>query len=94
MINELVQRFKIHLEEDGKSVKTIESYVGACIPHVEFSSMSIGDSYILQRKYRLALHSITTLIKHYMLYLPHKNQKVKDPLIVCGINRNFLIFLD
>lgn len=28
MINELVQRFKIHLEEDGKSPKTIESYVG------------------------------------------------------------------
>lgn len=25
MINELVQRFKIHLAEDGKSPKTIES---------------------------------------------------------------------
>lgn len=28
MKNELVQRFKIHLEEDGKSPKTIDSYVG------------------------------------------------------------------
>jgi integrase/recombinase XerD len=28
MINELVQKFKINLEEDGKSPKTIESYVG------------------------------------------------------------------
>ncbi|MBD7912092.1 site-specific integrase [Clostridium cibarium] len=27
MINELVQRFKIYLEENRKSVKTIESYV-------------------------------------------------------------------
>jgi integrase/recombinase XerD len=27
MINELVQKFKIHLEGDGKSIKTIESYV-------------------------------------------------------------------
>ena len=31
MINELVQRFKIHLEEGGKSTKTIESYVGVWI---------------------------------------------------------------
>lgn len=28
MINELIQRFKIHLEEDGKSTKTVESYIG------------------------------------------------------------------
>jgi integrase/recombinase XerD len=28
MINELVQRFKIHLVEEGKSPKTIESCVG------------------------------------------------------------------
>ena len=28
MIHEMIQRFKIHLEEDGKSPKTIESYVG------------------------------------------------------------------
>lgn len=28
MINELVQRFKIHLEEDVNSSKTIERYVG------------------------------------------------------------------
>lgn len=28
MKNALVQNFKIYLEEDGKSAKTIESYVG------------------------------------------------------------------
>ncbi|NRT79268.1 tyrosine-type recombinase/integrase [Clostridium beijerinckii] len=36
MINELVQRFKIHLEEDGKSVKTVESYVGDTSAFVAF----------------------------------------------------------
>ena len=29
MISELIQKFKIHLEEDGKSVKTIESYTAS-----------------------------------------------------------------
>jgi integrase/recombinase XerD len=28
MINELVKKFKIHLEKDGKGGKTVESYVG------------------------------------------------------------------
>ncbi|GLC30976.1 phage integrase N-terminal SAM-like domain-containing protein [Clostridium omnivorum] len=36
MINELIQRFKKHLEEDGKSVKTIESYVGGTSAFVIF----------------------------------------------------------
>lgn len=36
MINELIQRFKIHLEEDGKSPKTIESYVGDTCAFVTF----------------------------------------------------------
>lgn len=36
MISELVQRFKIHLEEDGKSPKTIESYVGDTSAFVTF----------------------------------------------------------
>jgi len=36
MMNELVQRFKIHLEEDGKSPKTIESYVGDTSAFVTF----------------------------------------------------------
>jgi len=27
-VNELVQLFKRYLEEDGKSIKTVESYVG------------------------------------------------------------------
>ncbi|NRT73833.1 tyrosine-type recombinase/integrase [Clostridium beijerinckii] len=36
MINELVQRFKIHLEEDGKSPKTIESYVGDTAASIAF----------------------------------------------------------
>ena len=36
MINELVQRFKIHLQEDGKSVKTVESYVGDTSAFVAF----------------------------------------------------------
>lgn len=36
MINELVQRFKIHLEEDGKSIKTIEIYVGDTSAFVAF----------------------------------------------------------
>lgn len=36
MINELVQRFKINLEEDGKSVKTIESYVGDTSAFIAF----------------------------------------------------------
>ena len=36
MINELVQKFKIYLEEDGKSIKTIESYVGDTSAFVAF----------------------------------------------------------
>jgi integrase/recombinase XerD len=36
MINELIQRFKIHLEEDGKSAKTVESYVGDTSAFVAF----------------------------------------------------------
>jgi len=36
MINELVQRFKIHLEEDGKSVKTVKCYVGDTSAFVAF----------------------------------------------------------
>lgn len=36
MINELVQKFKIHLEEDGKSAKTVESYVGDTSAFVAF----------------------------------------------------------
>jgi integrase/recombinase XerD len=36
MKNELVQNFKIHLEEDGKSIKTVESYVGDTSAFVEF----------------------------------------------------------
>jgi integrase/recombinase XerD len=36
MINELVKRFKIHLEEDGKSIKTVESYVGDTSAFVAF----------------------------------------------------------
>ncbi len=36
MINELVQRFNIHLEEDEKNIKTIESYVGGTSAFVAF----------------------------------------------------------
>lgn len=36
MKNELVQNFKIHLEEDGKSGKTVESYVGDTSAFVAF----------------------------------------------------------
>ena len=36
MINELVQKFKIHLEEDGKSAKTVESHVGDTSAFVAF----------------------------------------------------------
>ena len=36
MINELIQRFKIHLEEDGKSIKTVESHVGDTFAFVAF----------------------------------------------------------
>lgn len=36
MINELMQRFKIHLDEDGKSHKTVESYVGDTSDFVTF----------------------------------------------------------
>lgn len=36
MVNELVQKFKTHLEEDGKSMKTIESYVGDTSAFVVF----------------------------------------------------------
>lgn len=32
MINELVYKFKIYLDEDGKSIRTIESYVGELLP--------------------------------------------------------------
>lgn len=43
MINELVQKFKISLEEDEKSAKTIESYVGDTSAFVAFLE-SIGVS--------------------------------------------------
>lgn len=36
MINELIQRFKKHLEEDGKSAKTVESYIGDTSAFVVF----------------------------------------------------------
>ncbi|WP_017413236.1 phage integrase N-terminal SAM-like domain-containing protein [Clostridium tunisiense] len=36
MKNELVQNFKMHLEEDGKSMKTVESYVGDTSAFVVF----------------------------------------------------------
>jgi integrase/recombinase XerD len=36
LVNELIQRFKKHLEEDGKSVKTVESYVGDTSAFVTF----------------------------------------------------------
>jgi integrase/recombinase XerD len=36
MKNELVQNFKVNLEEDGKSVKTVESYVGDASTFVAF----------------------------------------------------------
>jgi len=36
MINEMIQRFKIHLEEDGKNAKTVESYVGDTSAFVAF----------------------------------------------------------
>lgn len=36
MTNELIQKFKVHLEEDGKSVKTIESYIGDAVAFVVF----------------------------------------------------------
>jgi integrase/recombinase XerD len=36
MKNELVQNFKVNLEEDGKSIKTVESYVGDTSAFVAF----------------------------------------------------------
>jgi integrase/recombinase XerD len=36
MTNDLVQKFKINLEEDGKSMKTVESYVGDTSAFVVF----------------------------------------------------------
>ncbi|WP_243156526.1 phage integrase N-terminal SAM-like domain-containing protein [Clostridium sp. C8-1-8] len=36
MINELVKKFKMHLQEDGMSPKTIESYVGDTCAFVTF----------------------------------------------------------
>ncbi|URZ08487.1 hypothetical protein CLROS_038690 [Clostridium felsineum] len=36
MINELVQRFKIYLKDNGKNPKTIESYVGDIKDFKEF----------------------------------------------------------
>lgn len=32
MLNKLVEKFKIYLEEDGKSAKTVECYVGILLP--------------------------------------------------------------
>lgn len=34
--NELVQKFKIYVGEDGKSVKTVESYIGDTSAFVDF----------------------------------------------------------
>jgi integrase/recombinase XerD len=36
MTNKLVQNFKVNLEEDGKSIKTVESYVGDTSAFVTF----------------------------------------------------------
>ncbi|MDP4147416.1 MAG: phage integrase N-terminal SAM-like domain-containing protein [Bacillota bacterium] len=36
MTNDLVKKFKTHLEEDGKSDKTVESYVGDTSVFVTF----------------------------------------------------------
>jgi len=68
MINELVQRFKIHLEEDGKSIKTVESYVGDNSAFVTFLESKAVDftgemkrfyitsyrNYLIENQYELA----------------------------------------
>lgn len=36
MINELVQKFKIHLKKNGKDMKTIENHIGDTFAFVVF----------------------------------------------------------
>jgi integrase/recombinase XerD len=68
MINELVQKFKIHLEKDGKSAKTVESYVGDTSAFVTFLESKAVDftgemkrfyitsyrNYLIENQYELA----------------------------------------
>jgi integrase/recombinase XerD len=68
MINELVQKFKIYLEEDGKSIKTIESYAGdisAFVPFLESKGVDFNGemkrfyitsyrNYLIENQYELA----------------------------------------
>lgn len=53
MENDLVQNFKRYLEEDGKSVKTVESYVGDTSAFVAFLE-SKGSGF--QRRNEKILH--------------------------------------
>jgi len=40
MKNELIQKFKVDLEEGGKSPKTIENYVGDTVTLLEVKAIS------------------------------------------------------
>lgn len=95
MKNELVQNFKINLEEDGKSPKTIESYVGDTSAFVAFLESKGVDfngemkrfyitsyrNYLIEKQYELStINKKVNSIQSFNKYLVD-NDYAKDVVV-------------
>ncbi|GLC30960.1 phage integrase N-terminal SAM-like domain-containing protein [Clostridium omnivorum] len=95
MINELVQSFKINLEEDGKSVKTVESYVRDTSAFVTFLERKGVDfngemkrfyitsyrNYLIEQQYELStINKKVNSINSFKRYLVD-NGRTKDIVV-------------
>lgn len=77
MINEMIQRFKIHLEEDGKSVKTVESYVGDTTAFVAFlEEKGVDFTGEMKRFYFTSYRNYLINIEYNRIYV--KKADIKD----------------
>jgi integrase/recombinase XerD len=87
MENDLVNNFKIHLEEDGKSIKTVESYVGdtsACVTFLEGKGVDFNGemkrfyitsyrNYLIENQYELStINKKVNSIQFFNKYLVDK----------------------
>lgn len=85
MINELVQRFKIHLEEDGKSIKTVESYVGDTSDFVAFlEGKGVESNREMKRFY-------ITSYRNYLIANQYELATINKKVNSIGVFNNFLI---
>lgn len=101
MTKELVQKFKIHLEEDGKSMKTIGSYVGdtsAFIAFLEAKGVEFNGkmkrfyitsyrNYLIENQYELStINKKVNSIQSFNKYL-QENGYTKDVVVDIVKNR-------